>query len=68
MPSVEFFMELFNNTYLITALFTWFVQGAFCFGLFVLPRWQEAERVRMKKTEAPRVAKPTPAMVLPRAA
>jgi hypothetical protein len=43
------FLELLTNTRLITGLFTWFVQGAFCFAVFVLPRWQEAEVARVKE-------------------
>lgn len=41
------------DPYLITILFTGFVMGAMCFGLSVMPRWQDKERAQAAKKTAP---------------
>lgn len=45
MQGIEFLASFFD-TEVTTMLFTWFVLGAVCFGLSVLPRWQDRERAR----------------------
>ncbi len=55
----------------LTTLFTWFVLGAVCFGLSVLPQWQAQEMARARKEkeeEAARVVKLIPREALRKAA
>ncbi|MDE2059422.1 MAG: hypothetical protein KGL31_02180 [candidate division NC10 bacterium] len=58
------------DPYLITILFTGLVIGAACFGLSVMPRWQDEERARARarEEETARTAKPTPVVELRKAA
>jgi hypothetical protein len=57
---LEAFMGDIGDPYLITTLFTGLVLGAVCFGLSVLPRWEDQERMR--------ASKPTPTVELRKAA
>lgn len=56
------------DPYLITILFTGFVLGAVCFGMSVMPRWQDQERARAREKEAAQAMKPTPVVELRKAA
>ncbi|CBE68987.1 MAG: hypothetical protein F9K13_11235 [Candidatus Methylomirabilis oxygeniifera] len=49
MMSEALFSGWLSEPHMITILFTWFVQGVFCYSMFVLPHKQEREAMKAEK-------------------